>query len=80
MPNIQPGAASTTRRYAVKHKDTGLFFAGFHPVTKETLWEPVRQAKVYDLHLHARGQALCLVVNGIRAQKKPVAVPQGGDQ
>lgn len=74
MPQTQPGAASTKSQYAVKHKETGLFFAGFDPVTKEPIWTTVNQARHYDDQFHAHSQALCFVSGGIRAQKTPVRV------
>lgn len=74
MPNPTPGAASTTSHYAVKHKETGLFFAGFDPVTQEPIWTTVNLARRYDDQFHAHSQALCFVSGGIRAQKTPVRV------
>ena len=58
--------------FGVKHKDTGLFFAGF-TVTHEPTWGAECDAKHFDKD-GASQQALLFTSFGIKAQKKPVAL------
>lgn len=58
--------------YAVKHKETGLFFAGFN-VCNEPTWGAECDARRFDKD-GASQQALLFTSFGIKAQKKPVAL------
>lgn len=58
--------------YAVKHKKTGMFFAGFD-AEKNPVWSAEeRKARTYQHASDAKGQALLFVTFGIKVQQKPV--------
>lgn len=57
--------------YAVKHKETGLFFGGFD-ANQEPLWVSKEIAKRFDDFHMARCQGIIFQANKIRAQIKPV--------
>lgn len=60
------------KEFAVKHKETGLFFAGFG-VNNEPVWGSECDAARFDKEA-ASQQALLFVSFGIKAQKKPVSL------
>jgi hypothetical protein len=65
--------------YAIKDKETGLFFAGFD-ADMAPLWSYEVEAKKYGAAADAHGQALLFASFGIRAQKKPVRTSATGGQ
>ncbi len=67
-------ALKPANSYAVMHKVTRLFFAGFDE-GKEPMWvDQVEEAMRYAEESLARGQALLFVCHGVAAQKKPVLI------
>lgn len=65
--------------YAVKHKETKKFFAGFKGM-RATWVADIKKAKAMTAR-DARGQALCFLAGGpdgkgsINVQQKPVRIP-----
>jgi hypothetical protein len=58
--------------FTVKHKQTGLFFAGF-ATNNTALWGDATAAKRMDRHA-AGLQAMLLAMDDIAVQKRPVAL------
>lgn len=73
-PNAATAAKPAEAQHAVKHKQTGLFFAGFGPAPAyEVLWGSQDVAKRMPLQ-HARCQASLFRCIDARSQLKPVFV------
>ena len=63
---------SDTKTYAVMHKESGQFFAGFTE-NNQPIWTQIAgDAKVWKDQSGARQQALLFTSFGINAQKKPI--------
>lgn len=60
------------KTFAIKHRVSGLFMAGFRP-DGSVFWSTENDATRLDL-AGAKQQALLLACHGIQAQKKPVTV------
>lgn len=60
------------KNYAVKHKETGLFFSDFD-ANNQPIWADENQAKRFDKS-GARGQALLFACHDIKVQQKPVSI------
>jgi hypothetical protein len=58
--------------FAIKHKVTGLYFAGFGS-SNEVLWDVADRASL-KTEQAARAQAALFVCNDSRVQRKPVAL------
>jgi len=67
-PNMQ------TTSYAVMHKETRQFFAGFDANNQPTWTDREAAAQRYADKSAAHGQALLFTCFGIKAQKKPVVL------
>lgn len=62
-------------RYAIKKSGTQEFFIGFGMAPTYTpVWGSQQQARVWGNSRDAHAQALCFSMNGVCAQKTPVAV------
>ena len=66
--------ATNYTRYAVMHKETRQFFAGFDADQQPTWTDNESKARSYARKPDAHGQALLFMSFGIKAQQKPVAL------
>jgi hypothetical protein len=62
-------------KFAIKHRETGLFFAGFeHGPEFTPIWKPVAKAQTWEVREHAVSQAYLLRRFEHAVQIKPVLV------
>lgn len=60
--------------YAIKHRESGKFFADFEPVSFAPKWGSVEQAITWADKEMANAQAILLRRFGSKVQLKPVVV------
>jgi hypothetical protein len=61
------------KAYGIKHKQTGLYFCGFGE-SGSCLWGDESHAYAFESRMMAEGQSSLFICNGIKVQRKAVAI------